>query len=253
MNTTRILTGLLLATMAAQADIILTPTWDSGDGLANGGVIPDGNLTGWSDTRTISGYSGYTISDLNVLLELSGGYNGDLYGYLVHGSGFAVLLNRMGVGVTGPLSAFGSDAPGMDVTFDDGAASGDIHSYTGSAVLTGLWQADGRDLSPLSSALALENATRQNGGSPLGVFHGLNPDGNWTLFLADVSGGAQATVQEWGMVMTLTAVPEPAPWLAGAVVFAVAGLYALRVRRQAPRAPIARRLAPYAEAPAGEV
>ena len=31
-----------------------------------------------------------------MTLNLSGGWNGDLYAYLVHNSGFAVLLNRVG-------------------------------------------------------------------------------------------------------------------------------------------------------------
>jgi hypothetical protein len=42
--------------------------------------------------------AGPTITDVNVGLQLSGGWNGDLYAYLVHSSGFAVLLNRVGRG-----------------------------------------------------------------------------------------------------------------------------------------------------------
>jgi hypothetical protein len=60
-------------------------------------MISDANPGGWSDTRTISGWSaGYTITDVKLTLNLSGGYNGDLYAYLAHDSGFAVLLNRVG-------------------------------------------------------------------------------------------------------------------------------------------------------------
>src|SRR5690242_4320481 len=75
-------------------------TFDFNSGLPNGGVIPDANPTGWSDTRNVDwngqfGSGSWNITDVNVVLNVSGGYNGDLYAYLVHGSGFAVLLNRV--------------------------------------------------------------------------------------------------------------------------------------------------------------
>jgi hypothetical protein len=49
----------------------------SGD-LPGGGVIPDGNLAGWSDTRTVDwnavgGAGNWSITDVNVSLVLSGG------------------------------------------------------------------------------------------------------------------------------------------------------------------------------------
>ncbi len=42
-------------------------------GFANGGVIPDGNLTGWSDTRIVSGIAESSVLDLNVRLDFAGG------------------------------------------------------------------------------------------------------------------------------------------------------------------------------------
>ncbi len=59
--------GLLLAL----ADIVQTYN----TGFQNGGVIPDGNLSGWADTRTVDGAG--AISSLSVTLNLSGGWNGD--------------------------------------------------------------------------------------------------------------------------------------------------------------------------------
>ena len=41
----------------------------------------------------------------------------------------------------------------------------------------------------------------------LSNFTGLNPNGTWTLFVADQSAGAQSTLQSWSM--TITGVPEP--------------------------------------------
>src|SRR6266850_2078387 len=96
--------GLMLAMGVSRADLVTT-NWSGG--FANSGVIPDGNLAGWSDTRTIGGLSG-TIADVNVSLTLSGGNNGDLYAYLVHSSGFAVLLNRVGRDGSDPFGYSGS-------------------------------------------------------------------------------------------------------------------------------------------------
>ena len=47
---------------------------------------------------------------------------------------------------------------------------------------------------------------RKNG---LASFAGLNPNGNWTLFLADLSSGEQAKLKDWGLVISGTAEPAP--------------------------------------------
>src|ERR1041384_8262913 len=114
----QILTGLMAIGFAGAAHATLfTYTWNSG--FNNGGVVPDGNAAGWSDTRTISDIfpvpdvdHNDTIVDVNVRLNISGGYNGDLYGYLVHSSGFAVLLNRVGKTST---DAFGYGDAGFNI------------------------------------------------------------------------------------------------------------------------------------------
>src|SRR5437763_417757 len=98
----KLILTLAVLTMALAARATLYSI-DYTSGFANSGVIPDGNAAGWSDSRTVSltlpdPADGTTteITDVNVRLNISGGYNGDLYGYLVHSSGFAVLLNRSG-------------------------------------------------------------------------------------------------------------------------------------------------------------
>src|SRR6266542_1924183 len=87
----------LSATLAgpARADFFST-TFSSG--FANGGIIPDGSFIGMQDTRTLSGVTFNNISDVDVRLTIGGTspWNGDLYVYLVHSSGFTVLLNRVG-------------------------------------------------------------------------------------------------------------------------------------------------------------
>jgi subtilisin-like proprotein convertase family protein len=218
------LAALLICVSAPAA---ITVNWDSG--FANGVAIPDGDLTGWSDTRTLSVAPGQTIADLNVTLNLAGGFNGDLYAYLVHDSGFAILLNRVGRTASNPLgydnTGFGPTAGGDPFRLDDQAVF-DVHGYlqvsyslNASGQLTGIWQPDGRNIPPLSTGAAFDTATR---GALLDSFNGLDPNGNWTLYIADVtSGGGPTTVQSWGL--EITTVPEPAP-LAGA---ALLGFYAL--------------------------
>ena len=58
-------------------------------------AIPDNNLTGISSTIDISSAPFSTVTDVNVRLNISGGYNGDLYVYLTHDGATAILLNRI--------------------------------------------------------------------------------------------------------------------------------------------------------------
>lgn len=193
-----------LLTMVNGASAALhTFNWNSG--FANGGVIPDGNTTGWSDTRTISGISETVITDVNVRLNITGGYNGDFYAYLTHSSGFSVLLNRVG---RTAMDSFGYGDSGLNVKFDDGAANGDIHLYQSvtdyqTKISDGSsWAPDGRNVDP---ALVVDTTPRTR---LLDQFNGLDPNGSWTLFVADFSSGDQGTVTDWGL--EISAVPEPA-------------------------------------------
>jgi hypothetical protein len=138
------LTACVLAGLCGTAAAQLA--FDFSIGLPDGGQIPDGNLAGWSDTRTLSGLPSGSILDLNVRLSVSGGYNGDLCGYLTHGSGFTILVNRVGRTASNP---FGYENAGLSVTFDDEAVgSADIHSYQnmgGYSVFGGaVWRPDAR-------------------------------------------------------------------------------------------------------------
>jgi subtilisin-like proprotein convertase family protein len=186
----------LMAALAANATLYTT-NWSSG--FANGTVVPDNNLSGWSDTRTVSTMPGGTFNALAVTLNLSGGWNGDLYAYLVHDTGFSVLLDRVGTGVSG-VSSFGYGDAGMNVTL---AATGtSIHQYGGdstfSAAPGGTWMTD-------------------NASGSLSTFLSTSPNGTWSLFIADLSGGGVTTVQSWGLQMDIVAVPEIETWVAAAL------------------------------------
>jgi subtilisin-like proprotein convertase family protein len=219
--------GMAVARVAlaqtAQADFL--QTWSGG--FQNGGVIPDGSLTGWSDTHTVSGLGG-AITDVNVTLSLSGGWNGDLYAYLVHNSGFAVLLNRVGR-ATGTPAGYG-DAGMTAVVLNDAAAT-DIHAYGGGGVPSGSFQPDGRNISPLATVGTFDTASRL---ALLSAFNGMTDgNGSWTLFIADVSGGDVSQLTSW--TLDIAAVPEPASWLEAsvAVLFlgGAVGLYRLKGKK----------------------
>jgi subtilisin-like proprotein convertase family protein len=218
---------LLLLALArpAQADFVQT----FNTGFQNGGVIPDGSLTGWSDTVNVSvpGTSLNQMTDVSVTLNLSGGWNGDLYAYLVHNSGFAVLLNRVGRG-TGDAPGYGN--AGMNVVLND-AGGVNIHSYGGAGVPTGTYAPDGRNIDPLSLP-ATFSATLPT--ALLSSFNGLNGNGSWTLFIADVSGGDVSKLTSWGL--DIAAVPEPASLVEGSVAVLFLGGVICVYRLKGPKA-----------------
>ena len=151
------------------------------------------------------------IQNLTVNLNLAGGFNGDLYGYLVHttpgGTGFSVLLNRVGrTTLAGAGSAGFSDA-GFNVTLSDAAAT-DIHvTGTGASPVLGTFQPDGRNIDPTLAVTATARTTL------LSSFNGLSAKGTWTLFLADLSGGAVSNLASWSI--NLAGISGPFFWKGG--------------------------------------
>jgi subtilisin-like proprotein convertase family protein len=160
-------------------------------------LVPDGNPSGLSDARTLNSAIG-TIASVTVHLNIAGNFNGDLYGYLVHSSGFTVLLNRPGK--TASNSAGYADS-GLNVTFQTGATNGDIHLYqnvtlpAAGSPLTGTWQPDGRDVDPTNVTDVSPRTTS------LTNFIGLNAAGEWTLYLADLQSGGTNELTEWSMTI----------------------------------------------------
>lgn len=227
MKTPRLLLALALShSLTATAALY---EWTSG--FTDNGLIP-GDGSSWSDTRSLSGLEG-TIGSLEVRLNLTEnpaeGNNGDLYAYLTHGDTVVVLFNRVGRTASNPDGYL--DA-GFNITLS-AVATTDIHLYGGNSgnLLSGVYQPDGRYLDPSSSGTAFDSASRQNGGSPLGLFTGLDPNGDWTLHFSDHGAVGQSTVVSWGF--TLTAVPEPMTtgFLAATVCGIAVGLRHLRRRK----------------------
>jgi subtilisin-like proprotein convertase family protein len=177
-----------------------------------GGGIPDANPAGVSFSHTTTTANMNNINGVNVRLNLSGGYNGDLYGYLVFQatdnaiSTTTILLNR--VGRTG-VSDAGFATSGMDVVLSSTGPMGNIHDVAVPAASTfgnvaTYYQAD-------------TNYTH-------------NANGTWTLFLADLSGGDQSTLLNWGLEISVVPEATTGALLAFGTLLAASGLRAARLR-----------------------
>jgi subtilisin-like proprotein convertase family protein len=194
--------ALVIAAGIANAEVSVTNLFENINQ-----AIPDGQTTGLSDTRTLSFSDPLftSVGSVQVTLTIANGYNGDYYAYLVHDNAFAVLLNRVGR-AAGNL--FGYSDAGMSVTLS--AEGEDIHRYQSftlipeEGTLTGTWAPDNRESDPLYAMDTDERTTL------LDSLVGTDPNGAWTLFLADVDFGQQGTLVQWGLV--ITAIPEPSSW-----------------------------------------
>jgi subtilisin-like proprotein convertase family protein len=171
-------------------------------GQTDNTLIPDNDLSGISETISL-GSSIQSITDVQLTLDIGGTYawNGDYYAYLTHGSGFAVLLNRVGVVDASNPTDFGYGNTGLDVTFSDSGAN--IHNYqSGSPTynangqLTGTWGPDGRTASPFAVTAASAPTAL------LSSFDGEDSDGGWTLFIADASPGDYGDLVSWNLQVT---------------------------------------------------
>jgi len=206
-----VLSMLLLTANPAWAAVFVS--YYSSD-FANGGVVPDNDLGGWQDSRDLSVGNGQWIQSLEVTLNLSSEWSGDLYVALRHqtilGTGYAVLLNRVGTSANDGLgygdAGFGPDALGSPFRLSD-AGEFDVHFY--------------QDHSPTYNAAGQLTGTWKPDGSSFASFQNLDPNGTWTLVVVDMSGGDTSTVLGWGL--EITTVPEANP-LALAVLTA---LYAI--------------------------
>lgn len=180
-----------------------------------GALVPEVPAAGLALNETLSAaqISG-PIASLTVTLNISGAgtsgaYNGDLYAYLKHGTGFAVLLNRPGKTALDP---WGYGDNGLAVTFDDSGAADDIHTYQvtlggpPAGALTGTWASDGRNVDP---SAVLDTDPRS---ATLGSFLGLEASGTWTLYLSDLDGGATAQIDSWALNLNTRVIPEPGTW-----------------------------------------
>jgi subtilisin-like proprotein convertase family protein len=181
-------------------------------------AIPDNNDSGLASVINVTTGGGQTVTVVEVTLTTHSGWNGDLYAYLEHDGVISVLLNRPGRTDANPA---GAGSSGMTITLAD-SASQDVHTAMPATVgvpATGTYQPDARSADPL---VVTDTSPRT---LYLGAFTGHLADGNWTLFVADQADGGVATMDSWGL--SLTVIPEPAAALLGGV-----GLLTLLRRRR---------------------
>src|SRR5207249_3132424 len=117
-----------------------------------------------------------SITGVQVQLTIEGGLNGDLYCYLVHDTGFVVLVNRPGRSDANPM---GYEDAGFSAIFTS-RATNDFHCYQGCVrqsfkTLAGspcasaeVYSPDGRESDPNGT---IETSPRTEG---LASFAGLN-------------------------------------------------------------------------------
>lgn len=158
----------------------------NGSGTALNEAIPDAQYpVGISSSIDVSGAEG-PLTGVTVTLNIAGGWNGDLYGYLSYNGTLVTLLNHVGTG-SGDAVQFvaGFSTSGFNnITLADSGAGGNIHDVE----------------TPVSGI-----SYGADGGT-LASYNGMDPNGTWTLFLADSSAPNQSTLEGWSLV---TEVPEP--------------------------------------------
>lgn len=135
-------------------------------------AIPDNTPVGLGYALNFDA-TGLSVAAVDVTLNISGGYNGDLYAYLSFGDTLVQLLNP-----DPAVSGSGFD----NVTL---SAGGSGIPTGGSGALTGSYAAYGN----------------------LGNFGNVDPTGMWTLFFADMSAGDTSVLNSFSV--NIVTVPEP--------------------------------------------
>ena len=168
--------ALLLAAGSAEANVTLSQTFTTASPIPDGNPVPTQYAGAFNQTGGNSPVLFVTVS-----LNVSGGYNGDLYAYLVAPNGSTVmLLNQPG------SNLFGAAGNSMNIILADGTTDHGSIQNPGDGYLTGSYNAAGS----------------------LSTFNGSQANGSWSLFFADMnSGGGTSTLNGWSL--NVTVVPEP--------------------------------------------
>lgn len=173
-------------------------------------VINDGDPVGAGDIIYVES-SIRQVTSLTVHMKIASevnAINGDYYAHVADSENNTVtLLNRVGRTLE---NDWGYSDNGFDITFSDDAINGDVHVYrrilTGNDTipidrsfrkpLAGIWQPDGRQQSPYT---VLDTDPRNVN---LSVFNGTDPNGYWTLFIADCDFIGGGRLESWSLTIT---------------------------------------------------
>jgi len=196
-----ILTAVIMLVAASWAEATLVDTQSF-----SGGSIPVGSPVGTVFTGDFTAAAtGNQVLGITVNLSVSGGYNGNLYAYLVAPNGTLVmLLNRPGA-VGNSMGYAGSGF--NNITLSD----------AGTQSIQTTWETPG---------VQVATGTYHAAGT-LGTFNNSAANGQWELFFADmVKGGGTSTVTGWSL--NITVVPEPVTLALGMFAAMLLALAALR-------------------------
>jgi hypothetical protein len=205
-------------------------------------TIPDASTGTVLPSTIVLNSGGQLISSLRISVTVTGGSNGDLYILLEHGGKSSVLVNRPGLDTTVASSSYGSPSRGLNVTFFDAApvdlktsipmsldaSYGAGGANDGQAQVTGVFQPDGRDVSPFSADLnSPATATRT-----LAEFNNMAVDGPWTLSLVRIDSLETSTLESWSVEATSSTVTVPEPGtVLPSMLLVCSGLYVRFIRR----------------------
>jgi hypothetical protein len=202
----------------SSASVYNSGTLSVGQEIADGNVVPYPTSFTKTDIPIPDGESTPALRGVEVSLNISGGFNGDLYGYLTFQSVDSsvttiTLLNMVGTTVT-PYDPLGYRDAGIIVTLSDSGATS-IHNYGGNG---------GAQFNAGSTKYSADAGSFAD-------FNGKNANGTWTFNLADLSGGdtSYSTLVSWSLMLDV--VPEPTTW--AAIIFGTlfAGVQTVRFVR----------------------
>jgi subtilisin-like proprotein convertase family protein len=189
-----VLAATILLAAGASASIVTFDSTTQNGGNPINMSVPDGNPVGIISTINVNISSwADSLNSLTMTLNISGGNNGDLRAYLSYGGQIVTLLDRPGVT---HINLVGYTDTGFGVTLRDGSY-GNLNTCGGSSNTT---TSDGQVTGTYNPA---------SGSTAFASYNGLNPNGNWTLFIADMSGGDISFSQLDSWSLTFNAVPEP--------------------------------------------
>ena len=170
-------------------------------------AILDNNLSGMSFNLDFNHAGAAPITGMSVSFTINGGWNGDMYAYLTHGSDVVVLLNRIGRD-TGSPDGSGTSGFNLNNFTLSSAAVTDVHAAPGTTgdPLVGTYAPDGRFILPTEGAASFHNAPRD---ATFQTVLGDDPNGSWMLFFADAGQLNMGTLTDFRVVVE---VPEPVTW-----------------------------------------
>ncbi|MBX3396444.1 MAG: PQQ-dependent sugar dehydrogenase [Phycisphaerae bacterium] len=153
-----------------------------GSGAGYPAAIPDNNATGVS--RSITVPDSGAITDLNVALQISHTWNGDLIVTLTHNATTVTLMNRPG--------GTGNNDNGYNIVLDDEGTGGAIQSIA----LSG-------DAGPVVSPPSYTPA------NPLSAFDSHDKSGVWTINISDRAAADTGNLVTWSLIFTNPGSPIP--------------------------------------------